>query len=222
MLHAVWPRSAAPQAPAAGHCWPVPPQEILKGRSDSISVGFLGPGADMVLFEPSEHLWRVCGLILNAILPLLLSCWAFSFALDCGVSFFGGIHHSSVDVCSAVSCNFGVRTGEHERTSFYSVIWCAVWFITGYWIQYPVLYSRTLLFTHFDILILVIWVFFFFKLDEDLYALLNLFEEWLVSLLFSIVSLFSVLFISTLIFISFLLLALVLVWPLYNDVKLGC
>ena len=38
------------------------------------------------MFEPSKHLWRVWGLILNAILPLLLSCWGFSFALGHGVS----------------------------------------------------------------------------------------------------------------------------------------
>ena len=46
-------------------------------------------------FEPSEHLWQVKGLNLNAILPLLQSCWGFSFALGCGVSFFGGIQHST-------------------------------------------------------------------------------------------------------------------------------
>ena len=51
-------------------------------------------------FEPSEHLWQVKGLDLNAILPLLQSCWGFSFALGCGVSFFGGIQHSPVDGCS--------------------------------------------------------------------------------------------------------------------------
>ena len=106
--------------------------QTLKGRSDSISVGSLGPNADTVLFEPSEHLWRVWGLILNVILPLPPSCCAFSFALECGVSFFGGIHHSSVSVCSAMSRNFGVLTGEDERTSFYSVTWCAVGFSTGY------------------------------------------------------------------------------------------
>ena len=37
------------------------------------------------LFELSEHLWRVWGLILNMISPLLLSCWDFSFALGCQV-----------------------------------------------------------------------------------------------------------------------------------------
>ena len=34
-----------------------------------------------VLFEPSWHLWWVWGLILNAISPLLPSCWGFSFVL---------------------------------------------------------------------------------------------------------------------------------------------
>ena len=38
------------------------------------------------LFEPSERLWRVWGLILNAISSLLPSCWGFSFALGHGVS----------------------------------------------------------------------------------------------------------------------------------------
>ena len=38
------------------------------------------------LFETSECLWQVWGLILKTILPLLLSCWGFSFALGCGVS----------------------------------------------------------------------------------------------------------------------------------------
>ena len=74
------------------------------------------------LLEPSERLWRLWGLILNSILPLLPSCWGFSFALGHGVSFFGGIQHSPVDRCSAVSCNFGIPTGEGERTLFYFAI----------------------------------------------------------------------------------------------------
>ena len=65
--------------------------QTLNGRSGSVSVGSLGPGAHKVLFEPSERLWQVWGLILNAISPLLLSCWGSSFALGCGASFFGGI-----------------------------------------------------------------------------------------------------------------------------------
>ena len=94
--------------------------QTLKGRSGSVSVG--SPGVHKVLFEPAECLWQVWSLILNAISPLLPSCWDFSFALECGLSFFGGIQHSPVDGCSAVSCSFEVLSGEDEHTSFYSVI----------------------------------------------------------------------------------------------------
>ena len=89
--------------------------QTLKGMSSSVSVG--SSGVHKVSFDPSEHIWWVWGLILNAISSLLLSCRGFSFALECGVSFFGAIWHSLVDGCSAVSCNFGVPTGEDERTS---------------------------------------------------------------------------------------------------------
>ena len=58
--------------------------QTLKGRSGSLSVRSLGPAAHKVLFEPSEHLWWVWGLILNMILPLLSSFWGFSFALGHG------------------------------------------------------------------------------------------------------------------------------------------
>ena len=34
----------------------------------------------------SEHLWRVWGLILNTISPLLPSCWGFFFAVGRGIS----------------------------------------------------------------------------------------------------------------------------------------
>ena len=69
----------------------MPPQETLKHSKVGVTqslVGSLGPGVHKVLFEPSKCLWRVWGLILNMILPLLPSCWGFSFALGCGVSFF--------------------------------------------------------------------------------------------------------------------------------------
>ena len=65
-------------------------------------------------FEPSEHLWGVWGLILNVILPLLPSCWGFSFAVGWGVSFLDGIQHSPVDGCSAASCNFGTLAVLHH------------------------------------------------------------------------------------------------------------
>ena len=43
-------RSAAPRAPVpvAVHCWPVPPQKMLKHSSVSVSVGSLGPGVHEV------------------------------------------------------------------------------------------------------------------------------------------------------------------------------
>ena len=59
--------------------------QTFKGRSGSVSVG--SPSVHKILFEPSEHLWWVWGLILNAISPLLLSCWGFSFAHGCGIIF---------------------------------------------------------------------------------------------------------------------------------------
>ena len=68
--------------------------------------GVSGSWCAQGLFEPSERLWHWV-LILNVISSLLPSCWGFSFALGCGVSFFGGIQHSPVESCSAVSCNFG-------------------------------------------------------------------------------------------------------------------
>ena len=48
--------------------------------------GVSGSWCTKGLFESSERLWWVWGLILNAILPLLLSCWGFSFAPGHGVS----------------------------------------------------------------------------------------------------------------------------------------
>ena len=100
--------------------------QTLKGRSGSVSVG--SPVVYKVLFEPSEHLWRVWGLILNTILPPYCPAGASPLPLDVGYIFWWdptlscGIQHSPVDGCSAVSCNFGVLTGENEHTSFHSTI----------------------------------------------------------------------------------------------------
>ena len=43
--------------------------------------GVSGSWCAQGLSEPSKHLWQVWGLTLNMILPFLLSCWGFSFAL---------------------------------------------------------------------------------------------------------------------------------------------
>ena len=68
-------------------------QKTLKhtkaGLAQSL-VGSLGPDMHKVLFEPSERLWWIWGLILSMILPLLPSCWGFSFALGHRISFMVG------------------------------------------------------------------------------------------------------------------------------------
>ena len=48
------PKSTTPRAPApaAVHCWPIPPQETLKHSSVSVSVGSLGPGVYKVCLNP--------------------------------------------------------------------------------------------------------------------------------------------------------------------------
>ena len=94
-------------------------------HSDTVlaqSRGVSGSWGPQGMFEPSERLWRGRRLILNTMSPLLPSCWGFSFALGCGVSFFGGLQHSPVNGCSAVSCSFGVLTGEVDCMSFYYTI----------------------------------------------------------------------------------------------------
>ena len=57
------------------------------------------------------------GFDFTVIVPLLLSHCGFSFVFGCGVSF---LVSSSVDDCSAVSCDSGALTRESEHTSFYS------------------------------------------------------------------------------------------------------
>ena len=50
-------------------------------------------------------------LIINEILTFLLSLGGFSFALGCGLPFFGGVQHSPIDGCPAASCSFGDLSG---------------------------------------------------------------------------------------------------------------
>ena len=81
------PRSAAPRAPApaAGTL-----QETLKTQFWLSLCGVYGSWCSQGLFEPSERLWWIRGLIINAISLLLSSFWGFSFALGHGVSFLVG------------------------------------------------------------------------------------------------------------------------------------
>ena len=78
------PKARAP-VPATDHCQPISPQEMLKHSSVCL-CRVPGSWCAQGLFEPSEHLWHNWGLILNTNLPLLPSCWGFSFALGHGVS----------------------------------------------------------------------------------------------------------------------------------------
>ena len=62
---------------------------LLRRHSDTVlaqSLWDLWSWCAQAMFEPSEHLWQVWGLILNVISPLLPSCWGFSFALGCDIS----------------------------------------------------------------------------------------------------------------------------------------
>ena len=52
-----WSTASRVPATAAVHCWPGPPQEMLS------PCGVSGSWCTQGLLEPSEHLWRVCGLI---------------------------------------------------------------------------------------------------------------------------------------------------------------
>ena len=79
------PKSAVPRAPVpvAVHCWPVPPQEMLKHSFVSISVRSLGPGAHKVCLSPLG-IWREWGLILNANCPSYHLARASPLPLDVG------------------------------------------------------------------------------------------------------------------------------------------
>ena len=81
--------------PSLLHPEPLPLQQstadpyLHRRHSDTVlsqSLWVSGSWCTQGLFEPSEHLWRVCGLILNVISPLLPSHWGFSFALGCEIS----------------------------------------------------------------------------------------------------------------------------------------
>ena len=127
MPYAGPPRSAAARVPVLvpGHCWPMPPKEMLKCSKAGLAQSLWGLWVlvcTRFCLSPLSISGRYGVLILNVISPLLPSCWGFSFALGHGLYFFGGIQHSPVDGCSATSCNFGVLTGEGKCTSFYSAI----------------------------------------------------------------------------------------------------
>ena len=68
------PRSTAPRAPvpAAVHCWPY----LLRRHSTQFCLslcGVFGSWCTQGMFEPSEGLWRVWGLILNLVKAMFFS-----------------------------------------------------------------------------------------------------------------------------------------------------
>ena len=92
------PRSAAPRAPApaAGHCWPTPPQETLNTQRQ-VWLSLCG-----VSWCAQGFVWALWASLVDMgfdskcnFVPLP-SYWGFSFVLGRGVSFFGGIQHSPV------------------------------------------------------------------------------------------------------------------------------
>ena len=78
--------------------------------------GVSGSWCTQDLFEPSERVCWVWGLILNAISPPYHLAGASHLPLDIACLFFVcGIQHFPVNGCSAASCNFGVLPGEGEH-----------------------------------------------------------------------------------------------------------
>ena len=85
------PRFTAPRAPApaAIHCWPIPPQKTHKHSSVSVSVGSLGPGAHTVwaLSLVGMGFDSKCDFTLStSLLGLLLCPWTlgiFSESFQC-------------------------------------------------------------------------------------------------------------------------------------------
>ena len=114
------PVSRAP-APATGHCWPIALQETLKRSKTGLAQSLWG------LLVCTGFVWALrtvlAGIRFDSkhdftpptiLLGLLLCSWM------CGI-FFGGIQHTSVNGCSAASCNFGLLT-ENRCTCLYSPI----------------------------------------------------------------------------------------------------
>ena len=81
------PRSAVPRAPSLQQCIADP--YLHRWDSNSVLAWSLWGLCILVCTRfvwVSECLWQVWGLILNTVLPLLLSRWRFSLALGHGVS----------------------------------------------------------------------------------------------------------------------------------------
>ena len=71
----VWTQSPCPCSR------PLPTRTSTGDAHTQFSLSVSGSWCAQGLFEPSEHLWRERGLILNMNSPLLSSCWGFCFGL---------------------------------------------------------------------------------------------------------------------------------------------
>ena len=123
LYHRLCDQVAAPRTPAptAEHCWTIPLQQTQTQvwlSLCSVSGSWCTQGFVWALWASLEGMGfdSECDSAPPTIFLGLLLCFG------CRLSFFDGIQHSPVNSCSAVSCYFGVLTGEDECMSFYSVI----------------------------------------------------------------------------------------------------
>ena len=126
MPHDMWPTSAEPRAPVhvAGHCWPMSHRRYSNTQRQvwlclCVDSGSLcEQGFVWALQEP------LAGVGFDSKGDFAPPIVLLGHFLDLGhrVSISGEIQHSPADGCSAVSCNFGVLTGEDDCMSFYSTI----------------------------------------------------------------------------------------------------
>ena len=116
------PRSATPRAPAsaAGHCWPVPPQETLRHSKTGLIQSLWGLlVCTRFCFRPLSILAGMGFDSKHDFVPPTVFLGLLLCPCTWGI-FFDGIQHSLVDSSPAASCNFEVLAGEDENTIFYS------------------------------------------------------------------------------------------------------
>ena len=122
VIQVSWSQSPCPHGRPLLTCASIGDTQTLRSRSGSVSLGV------------SESSWNQ-GFVwaLQASLAgvrfdckhnfssptILLGCLLCPWMCDI---FFSGIQHSPVNGCLAMSCNFGVLSGENEHISFYSAI----------------------------------------------------------------------------------------------------
>ena len=122
VIQVSWSQSPCPHGRPLLTCASTGDTQTLKRRSGSISVGVSES------WWNQDFVWALQASLAGVrfdykhdfssptiLLGCLLCPWTSNI-------FFGGIQHSPVNDCSAVSWNFGVLSGENEHISFYSAI----------------------------------------------------------------------------------------------------